>query len=735
MRTMLTPLRLLTLFAALCATALVPSAASAARSYPKVTSVSPKKLGIGDTMTITGAGFRKGKNKNTVVFKRDGRRGIFVKAPSATTTRITLTIPPKLLTALAQKKGKAQYTRFRIRVMAAKLGKAYTSKSRSPLIGPTATATGAANDCDGDKILNTVDTDDDNDLLEDVEEATLGLKSCSRDSDEDGLSDGWEMFSAQDRNSRAIPSPKKKPYPNALDPSDGKGKDHDGDGMSNLEEYILFATFHPNWTPNGYKSMPYSGGDPKSIAKQGCLATTLPKDCSPERTPASQLYMDRDLNGYLSDFEQDGDGDNIPNMDEVRAEYDTGAAADKGQATDRFIDFGLFGVAYLALAEEITKQKPLRCAGIDQVPFYCLNDGTTKGPKVEKVDWLYYADADSDGDSLRDDLDDVDHDDVANFTEYMAELATPFLARTYQHLDACIPNNTSRFCLAGVDNIDIDNDGLANGDDPDDDGDRLEDEIERKIGTDQLVWDTDSDNVADSFEYYSALDLNSLALPYPGKKPYPNPLDGDDAKYDFDGDGLPLIAEYKAWAYTGFPIPLSYSDGDQWTGPGKPARDDQRDVDNDGASNWTEFSGPLSGPTWWDKFSAEKPNRCTDKYVESTYPGPPYEGLNFVDPDTDGDGLKDGADDIDHDGLTNLQEAGRGQNWCNTYVSNLHKQGTDPLARVQPFNPCKPIYSDACHTHPPFGYYKEDEDTGEYEDWDSPVFSVDDAADWTPVFP
>lgn len=730
MRTMPISLRSLIVLAVLGGLALVPAAASAARSYPKVTSVSPKRLGIGDTMTIKGAGFTKGKNKNTVVFKRDGRRGIFVKAARATTTTITLVVPPKLLASLKQKSGKPQYTRFRIRVMARRLGKAYTSKSKSPLIGPTASASGTANDCDGDKILNTTDLDDDNDLLEDTEEATLGLQSCKRDTDEDGLGDGWEVQSALDRNSRALPSPKKRPYPNALDGADGKGKDHDGDGLSNLEEYILFATFHPTWKPNGTKPIPYSGGDPKSMARQHCAPDAQPRDCGPERTPAGQEHMDRDRNGYLSDFEHDGDGDNIPNMDEVRAEFDIGRITIAPIPADLpFVDYGLFGLKYIELAEaeSLKLQEGLECAAINQTPFYCLGHASSLGgPDVEKVDWLYYADADSDGDSLRDDLDDVDHDDVANMTEYLAELATPSQLRRYQHLDACVPNLRSRFCLKGVDNVDIDNDGLFNEDDKDDDNDRLDDAVEFKIGTDPLIWDTDRDGVADSFEYYSALDLNSLALPYPGKRPYPNPLDGEDAKYDFDGDALPLAAEHKAWAYTGYPIPLSYSDGDQWTGPGKrlavdhpelrdeypydgTISDDERDVDADGASNWSEYGGPLSGPDWWDKWIAEKKNKCHDTYVESTYPGPPYLGLDFVDPDTDGDGLEDGVDDIDHDGLTNAQEAERADDWCTTYVSGDHP-GSVIGARVQPFNPCKPVYSDACHIHPPLGYYKDDED-------------------------
>lgn len=254
--------------------------------------------------------------------------------------------------------------------------------------------------------------------------------------------------------------------------------------------------------------------------------------------------------------------------------------------------------------------------------------------------------------------------------------------------------------------------------DPDDlDGDRLKDATERKVGTDPVKADSDADGIEDGFEYYSAKDLNGASLPFPGKRPYPNPLDAADADIDHDGDGLTLANEFRAWRFTGRPFPLSYSDGNAFT-RGRPL-DSDKDVDGDGASNYMEVAGPLSGPEWWAGFVAD--NKCSTDYVESRYPGPLYTGLSFVDPDTDGDGVPDGADDIDHDGLTNAEEGQvRRPDWCQVYVSTgkgAHpgEPNPDRYARHDPFNPCKPVYSQACHQFVPLNYYVK---TDTYvEDW------------------
>lgn len=254
--------------------------------------------------------------------------------------------------------------------------------------------------------------------------------------------------------------------------------------------------------------------------------------------------------------------------------------------------------------------------------------------------------------------------------------------------------------------------------DPDDaDGDTLKDSIERKVGTNLLNADSDGDGIEDGFEYFSAKDLNGASLPFPGKRPYPNPLDPADADIDHDGDGLTLANEFRAWRFTGRPFPLSYSDGNPFT-RGQPL-DSNKDVDGDGVSNFVEVAGPLSGPEWWAAFVTD--NKCSANYVESRYPGPLYTGLSFVDPDSDGDGVPDGADDIDHDGLTNAEEGQfRRPDWCQVYVSTgpgsqTGEPNADRYARHDPFNPCKPVYSQACHQFVPLNYYAN---TDTYiEDW------------------
>jgi len=223
------------------------------------------------------------------------------------------------------------------------------------------------------------------------------------------------------------------------------------------------------------------------------------------------------------------------------------------------------------------------------------------------------------------------------------------------------------------------------------DGDALDNALELRIKTDPCVADSDGDSIPDGYEYEAALDYNSRALPYPGKRPYPNPLDPTDANTDYDSDGLTMADEHAAWVLYGHSsFPLNYSDGTQTSGgpmavpPGMQwadmngdgfLTDDEKDIDGDGLTNWDEAHGRMV-PAWWPGAYPE----------ELVYPLP-YQQTDWLDPDTDGDTLPDGPDDVDHDGYPNAGEVDR------------FATGT----WVQPFNPCVPDpTSPVCAKHPPF---------------------------------
>ncbi len=284
-------------------------------------------------------------------------------------------------------------------------------------------------------------------------------------------------------------------------------------------------------------------------------------------------------------------------------------------------------------------------------------------------------------------------------------------------------------------------------DDSDHDDDLLSNALEATLGTNPCLRDTDGDDVEDGYEVQAAIDINHYPatppLPYPGKRPYPNALDPSDANDDYDGDGLELREEYLLWRdysadgvkRSGRPtasIPLEagqrmvYSDGLQKsldpapTAPADPLlnwvldqagdgvlSDGERDADGDGLGNWDEIRGRFT-EDWWVA--------ALDDPVESKYPGA-FDFLDnndlpngdaHVDPDIDGDGVLDGADDQDHDGLPNQFEIRRPADWVDDAITGF-PTAANPWAYVNPFNPCKPFNSERCHEHPPFGYYDGDD--------------------------
>ena len=346
----------------------------------------------------------------------------------------------------------------------------------------------------------------------------------------------------------------------------------------------------------------------------------------------------------------------------------------------------------------------------------------------------------------------------------------------------------------------------------DHDNDLLSNQREIEIGTDPCLLDTDGDGIEDGYEYKSARDLNddefqdpNSFLPYPGKRPYPNPLDPSDRNLDFDGDSLSLLNEHTLWKYGiahGFAqhtlTPLYYSDGEQysqsergtdgrrvptlsavgyerqqnfldwasdhgyrnvelsdgppWWGfditditrnsyglldfnrrdgeevdavrpgdPGDPGyvrsevyyydydndgllSDDERDEDADGLTNFDELRSRMTSEYWAACYTGERPFPII------------YDGTYATVADSDGDGVRDGADDQDHDDVPNIMEMSRRAAsglWdaepgytckpAEGLPSPPDTNHPDAYGRVNPYNPCLPAtWSRTCPIHRDF---------------------------------
>jgi hypothetical protein len=325
---------------------------------------------------------------------------------------------------------------------------------------------------------------------------------------------------------------------------------------------------------------------------------------------------------------------------------------------------------------------------------------------------------------------------AGRFSKFTSRRLSPVITRTGGGRDGSGGGGTG----GGGGAVAVCNAGGAGGDH---DGDLLANGFEAQIKTDPCLRDTDLDGVEDGYEQQSAMDLNHYPstppLPYPGKRPYPNALDSSDVTTDYDGDGLRLGDEYKLWlryssdgvVRSGRPSGLAdllYSDGLQRSrnvsapAPGTllawaldmnddgTLRDDERDADADGLGNWDEASGRMTEAWWPAQHDGEiepKESQYPDiDFLDNEDTAPWFDAP--ADSDLDGDGVLDGQDDNDHDGLSNMFEVRRPDDWIADAIVGF-PTAANPWAYTNPFNPCKPFDSERCHSHPPFGYYDSDD--------------------------
>ena len=232
-----------------------------------VTTVTPDERRVGaDARRSAASTSCRGRNKNTVVFKRDGGKAVFVKADDRHDQAAARSPCPRS-SRRVQDVATARHvpTRFRMRVLAEEVRQEASPRPRSsPLIAlepaprppPDAAglagSTSADGDCDGDGVVNRVDTDDDNDLLpDDARERSRELASTA-DPAARPTPTATASRTATSTSRRATSTTTSTSSPNAVPAVPGQAAvpepartrdadtDYDGDALTLGEEYALW---------------------------------------------------------------------------------------------------------------------------------------------------------------------------------------------------------------------------------------------------------------------------------------------------------------------------------------------------------------------------------------------------------------------------------------------------------------------------------------------------------------
>jgi hypothetical protein len=397
----------LTLIAA--ALLVVPATAGAQKRSqapaPQITRVQPMRVAVGGTLTISGRNFKAQRGKNTLIFRAGNGRTAFAKPMRATKRKLVVRVPAAVARLLNVANSSQRPTRLQLRVLAGRFSK-FTPRRLSPVVTGVGNGTGGPGNPGGTPTVCNNDADHDNDLLANSLELTIGTDPCLADTDNDQMSDGWEYWAAKDLNIKAVPYPGEKPFPNALDPSDGgaagatfSSVDFDGDGLTTLEEYRAWR-----YTGSSYdasksggidleSALGYSDGTKFSRAGETPGVPAFQSAAFGLAPPSQAFPATFNLwgDGAWRDDERDADGDGLSNWLE--------SANGPGRP-------GYWPGFWKVTARSIEPWKKTEYCGerpgeFDQRPFAALD----------------LADADVDGDTMLDGEDDQDNDDVNNITE------------------------------------------------------------------------------------------------------------------------------------------------------------------------------------------------------------------------------------------------------------------------------------------------------------------------------
>jgi hypothetical protein len=400
----------LTLVAA--ALLVLPAAAVAAPKKgpaPQITRVQPMRISVGGTLTIRGHNFKAARTKNTIIFRASDGRTAFVKPRRASRTKLVLRVPASVARLLKVAGSRQQPTRLKLRVLAGTFSK-FTPKRLSPVVtsagsgdGPGGGGGGGGG---GGLTVCDNDADHDNDLLANSLELSIGTDPCLADTDNDQMSDGWEYWAAKDLNLKAVPFPGKRPFPNALDPTDGapagqgsSSYDFDGDGLTTLEEFrawvITGGSYEPNRLAVGLESaLGYSDGTKFSRATEvppvPAWRSTSFGLANPSQ-PFPATYDTHGDPGVYQDDERDADADGLGNFLESAR-----------------------GPGHYSWWTGFWKQEALQVEPWKKKSYCGQRPGDFDQRPFADVD---LADPDVDGDTLLDGEDDQDADDYSNIIE------------------------------------------------------------------------------------------------------------------------------------------------------------------------------------------------------------------------------------------------------------------------------------------------------------------------------
>ena len=244
-------------------------------------------------------------------------------------------------------------TRLKLRVLAGKFS-AFTSRRLSPVVvGLSGDGGGGGGGGGGGSTVCDSDSDHDNDLLSNSLEKSLGTDPCLEDTDSDSMVDGWEYYAAKDLNRKAVPYPGKRPYPNALDPSDGKAgvgerlglrrrRPQDLRGVPRLAPSPAARSTPPRSAGSDAASpLGYSDGTKTSRPSETPVVPSWRSSAYGLSNPAESFPAEYDFHGDLAwhDDERDADADGLGELPRGRP-----------RARARVLVGRLLGPAYIAAA-------------------------------------------------------------------------------------------------------------------------------------------------------------------------------------------------------------------------------------------------------------------------------------------------------------------------------------------------------------------------------------------------